>query len=159
MNKVFGLRSILRTWAKPARDEAYRKWIKTRWCLACGRNWNIDPAHTGPHGPSQKASDYNCIPLCRECHQAYDKSPLAFAINRGWDLPVILAYFHHCYEQQTGRKVGPGQDKEGGMSFWEFMILVLFVVVCAIVAFLDLFIDRTDRRIRELEEWKRGHDG
>jgi hypothetical protein len=29
----------------------------------------VEAAHTGPHGISQKASDYTCIPLCHEHHR------------------------------------------------------------------------------------------
>jgi hypothetical protein len=28
----------------------------------------VDPAHIGPHGYSQKAPEYNCVPLCRKRH-------------------------------------------------------------------------------------------
>jgi len=111
MSEAFGVRSFLRTWAKPARDRQYLKWIKSLWCLGCGRNWNIDPAHTGPHGVSQKASDYSCIPLCRDCHRAYDRAPHAFAINHGWELSEILAFYHHCYWLKTGRHVWSEQER------------------------------------------------
>lgn len=53
----------------PARDRHYRAWIRTLPCAACGRIENIEAAHTGPHGLSQKASDYACIPLCIGHHR------------------------------------------------------------------------------------------
>lgn len=105
MKQIFGIRSRLRIWVKPARDPQYRRWIKSLPCFACGRNWLVDPAHTGPHGISQKASDYNCIPLCRDCHQSYDKAPYDFQHVRSWDMPAVLAIFHHLYLLKTGRDV------------------------------------------------------
>jgi len=55
----------------PARDWKYRAWIRTLPCAACGVKSQIEAAHTGSDGGmSQKASDYSCIPLCRNCHTA-----------------------------------------------------------------------------------------
>lgn len=53
---------------KPVRDPLYLKWIKTLPCVVmnCRARW-VDPAHIGPHGLRQKASDYSTVPLCR-CH-------------------------------------------------------------------------------------------
>ena len=55
----------------PSRDSGYRTWIRTLPCAACGSRWQIEAAHTGcDGGMSQKASDYSCVPLCRNCHTA-----------------------------------------------------------------------------------------
>jgi hypothetical protein len=55
----------------PPRDSRYRAWIRTLPCTACGSRWQIEAAHTGSDGGlSQKASDFSCIPLCRNCHTA-----------------------------------------------------------------------------------------
>lgn len=107
MRELFGLRSVLRSWVKPARDAAYRRWIKSLPCLACGRNWNVDPCAI-----SQKASDYTCIPLCRDCHRAYDRAPYDFQAVKGWDMAELLGFFWHLYELKTGRKVGDRPAEE-----------------------------------------------
>jgi hypothetical protein len=53
----------------PPRDWQYRSWIRTLPCAACQSRWQIEAAHTGSDGGlSQKASDYSCVPLCRNCH-------------------------------------------------------------------------------------------
>ena len=54
----------------PARDPRYRAFIRSFPCLACGICGRSEAAHTGPHGIGQKASDYRCLPLCREHHRA-----------------------------------------------------------------------------------------
>ena len=69
---------------KPERNPRYLAWIRTLECIVCSwwRNapelyrrkglWlqttPTEAAHTGPHGIGQKASDYTCIPLCKEHH-------------------------------------------------------------------------------------------
>jgi hypothetical protein len=56
---------------KPRRivDERFRRFVKTFACCVCGRR-PVDPAHIGPKGIGSKASDYTCIPLCRDHHDA-----------------------------------------------------------------------------------------
>jgi hypothetical protein len=55
---------------QPARDWAYRAWIRTWPCAVCGSTRYVEAAHTGlDGGMSQKASDYSCIPLCALCHR------------------------------------------------------------------------------------------
>ena len=55
----------------PPRDAEFRRWIRTKPCVACSSSWQVEAAHTGSDGGmSQKASDYSCVPLCRECHTA-----------------------------------------------------------------------------------------
>ena len=51
--------------------------------------------HMGPHGISQKASDYTAIPMCAEHHQQYgSKAP------PGIDLPMLQAKLREAYEAQ-----------------------------------------------------------
>ena len=53
----------------PARDARYRAWIRSLPCCLCGLEPAGEAAHTGQDGGmGQKASDYSCIPLCRNCH-------------------------------------------------------------------------------------------
>ena len=55
----------------PPRDAEYRSWIRTLPCAACGSFCQVEAAHTGSDGGmAQKASDYSCVPLCRNCHTA-----------------------------------------------------------------------------------------
>jgi hypothetical protein len=53
----------------PARDWKYRAWIRSLPCSTCGIEPAGEAAHTGSDGGmKQKASDFSCIPLCRNCH-------------------------------------------------------------------------------------------
>jgi hypothetical protein len=102
----YGIRSEIRYWpSKPIRNPEYRRWVKKLPCAACGRSWGIDPAHTGPHGLSQKSSDSTCIPLCRQCHDALDAAPQAFAEQRQIDIPVLIERLNRDYHQIVERKV------------------------------------------------------
>lgn len=82
---------------KLERNEACRRFIKRLPCLACGKNWGIDPRHTGPHGLSQKASDLACIPLCRKCHDQFDQNPEDFVVVHQLDIPASIALFQYLW--------------------------------------------------------------
>lgn len=82
---------------KAVRDRLYRQFITTFPCCACGQSWWIDPAHTGPHAYSRKASDLLCIPLCRKCHDAFDKSPVKFAAKQHMDVQALIQMFQQFY--------------------------------------------------------------
>jgi hypothetical protein len=56
-------RSFLK--ALPVRSEAYRRWIATLPCFACGIEGYSQAAHPNyGRGLGQKASDLDCFPLC-----------------------------------------------------------------------------------------------
>jgi hypothetical protein len=91
----------LQKWTKPVRDSLYRAYIRTFPCCACGQSWWVDAAHTGPHALGSKASDLNCIPLCRKCHEAYDKAPKEFAYQHNkMDVEELAQFFQHCYRTE-----------------------------------------------------------
>jgi len=96
---------------KPVRDPEYKRWIKSLPCLACGRNWLVDPCHVGPHGTGQKAGDNTCLPLCRDCHPEFDKGQRAFADERDWDLVQLIVFHNHLWWLKTGRMVGEKKEK------------------------------------------------
>jgi hypothetical protein len=62
---------------KPERDPEYLAWIRGWTCVVCRITSEtgslfadrVEAAHMGPHGISQKASDYTCIPLCAHHHR------------------------------------------------------------------------------------------
>ncbi len=76
---------------KPLQNRLYRKFVSQFPCCACGQNWWIDPAHTGPRGRGQKASDLDVIPLCRKCHDEYHKGHADFLIRHSIDLRKTIA--------------------------------------------------------------------
>jgi hypothetical protein len=80
---------------KPERDAKYRALVRTQPCAACGSWRGIESAHTGPHGMCQKASDFDCIPLCSKHHKIGKDSlhklgPVKFARVHGLDVQVII---------------------------------------------------------------------
>lgn len=99
---------------KPDRDPVYLEWIRLQPCLLAPdckcRDLSvpfflrvIEAAHTGQHGFSQKASDYEAIPLCRWAHQ---EAKDAQGKNRNWfekhglDWEKILAELRQRYEEE-----------------------------------------------------------
>jgi hypothetical protein len=70
----------------------YRKFVRTFPCCACGSIWNIEFAHTGHRGMSQKASDLDGIPLCRKCHTLYhDLGRIAFEFRKRLSIRKTIA--------------------------------------------------------------------
>jgi hypothetical protein len=91
VNKVFGIgQQRIYQPSKPVRDEAYRRFIKKLPCCICGKSWGIDPAHTGPHGLNQKASDMDCLPMCRRCHDKFDADPRGEAQRSKIDVAALV---------------------------------------------------------------------
>ena len=89
---------------KPARNSDYRRFVKRFPCVGCGRTWWIDPAHTGAHGLSQKASDFSCLPLCRLCHEEFDKHPREFARVHNLDIEGLIEMFNGWYADRERKK-------------------------------------------------------
>ncbi len=86
---------------KPVRNPLYTRWLKRFACAACSSTRNVDPAHTGPRGLSQKSSDTKCIPLCRQCHDAFDASPRAFAKLHKLNIPKLIKHFNLTWKRRT----------------------------------------------------------
>ena len=107
MQPIFGIRSErLYQPSKPVRDPLYKRSIKSLPCCACGKSWNVDPAHTGPHGLGQKASDLDCIPLCRKCHKLFDADPYGFAERMRLNIAALIAKLNaFWFEKLNGGKV------------------------------------------------------
>jgi hypothetical protein len=102
----YGIRSEISYWpSKPVRDPEYRRWVKSLSCAACGRSWGVDPAHTGPHGLGQKASDLTCIPLCRRDHDAFDTAPQEFVEQHRLNIPELIQRLNRAYSETVKGKV------------------------------------------------------
>jgi hypothetical protein len=81
---------------KPVRNPGYLQWIRTLPCSVCRTTRQIEAAHTGPHGISQKSSDLSAIPLCRRHHRTGDDSyhrlgPRRFATVHRLNIRAIVA--------------------------------------------------------------------
>lgn len=83
---------------KPIRDADYKRFIKKLPCIGCGKNWGIDPMHTGPHGLNQKASDLDVLPGCRRCHDEFDANPRQFAEHHKLNIPALIQRFNQFYQ-------------------------------------------------------------
>ena len=82
---------------KPVRDRLYLRFVKRFACAACGSTRLVDPAHTGPHGTAQKSSDLSVIPLCRQCHDAFDADPRGFARLWHLNVPALIQKFQKLW--------------------------------------------------------------
>jgi len=82
----------------PVRDREYLRFIKRLPCVVCLRTWWVDPCHVGPHAIGQKASDLDCIPLCRKHHTEFDTAPYEFAERHKLDIPALIQMFHSFYQ-------------------------------------------------------------
>ena len=94
----------------PARLPHYRAWIRQQGCCACGAMRDIDPAHIGPHGISQKAADTNCVPLCRKDHEElHQVGRLSFETSHGLDFDSIIeglfTEWSEAQEKRPGRRL------------------------------------------------------
>jgi hypothetical protein len=81
---------------KPLRSRHYLAWIRTLPCVVCGSILWIEASHTGPHGLSQKSSDYSAIPLCSTHHRtgsdSYHKlGPRRFSEVHNLDIRAIVS--------------------------------------------------------------------
>ena len=79
----------------PPRNPRYRAWVRSKPCLVCGTHREVEACHTGPHGLSQKSSDFQCIPLCSHHHRtgndALDRiGPKRFQEVHGLDTAEIV---------------------------------------------------------------------
>lgn len=62
----------------PSVCPGYLRYLRGQLCLVCGRNWGIEPHHTGSKALGRKASDFDAIPLCRIHHDEYHQGKQAF---------------------------------------------------------------------------------
>ena len=91
----------------PLRDEAYKAWIRMLPCVDCGVEGLSEAAHTGEDGGmSMKASDYSCVPLCRDCHTlapwAYHRiGKKAFEEARGLCLAEMAARLQREWQRKS----------------------------------------------------------
>ena len=101
MRKLMGIASrALYTGVAPLRDEAYRRWIRSFACVVCGQRYGIEAAHTGPHGIGQKASDYSCIPLCKEHHAELHQGVSAFAEQHLVDVSNLVEQLNELWKER-----------------------------------------------------------
>ena len=90
----------------PARDWKYRAWIRSLPCAACGIEPAGEAAHTGSDGGmKQKASDFSCIPLCRNCHTmgpyAYHRiGRKEFELRHKVDIAILVDTLTACWKRQ-----------------------------------------------------------
>jgi hypothetical protein len=90
----------------PARDREYRAWVRYLPCAACGIEPAGEAAHTGSDGGmKQKASDFSCIPLCRNCHTmgpgAYHRiGRKEFELRHKVNITILVDTLTACWKRQ-----------------------------------------------------------
>ena len=99
--------------SKPRRERVYRsagyldRIRHEQQCWVCGC-WveQADPMHgrkSRPYGGgmSQKASDYSCLPGCRECHSTEPENK--GHLQEPWDIDVLRRLRDYAMELDPGR--------------------------------------------------------
>lgn len=90
----------------PERDPAYLRWIRKQPCCVCSaleiqQFSRTEAAHVGPHGVSQKTSDYETVPLCQEHHALLHRSGRrAFELRRGVVLADVITTLKRLWEME-----------------------------------------------------------
>ncbi len=86
-------------------------WIRTLPCCACGHGPRSQAAHTGVgSGMARKADDRTCVPLCAECHLAYDngmRSKAAFEAEHGICIADLVTELNRQYDVLTTCQSSP----------------------------------------------------
>jgi len=111
---------------KPTRHPGYLRWIRTLPCSVCRTTRAVEAAHTGPHGLSQKSSDWSAIPLCARHHRTGDDSyhklgPRKFSEVHHLNIPAIVASLiaKPCIRVESGAFVGRLGDHEYALGSTE----------------------------------------
>jgi len=111
MRQLFAIASRMYRSIKPVRSTAYLKYVRSWPCIACGtvRRYR-DAMHTGPHSLNCKASDLNCVPGCRVCHQELHKlGPVRFQLKHDLDFAMAIEALQKSYVIRYGRL--PGEEE------------------------------------------------
>jgi len=111
MLPLFGIASRIYRSIKPVRSEAYLKYVRSWPCIACGTmRKRRDAAHTGPHSQNCKATDLDCIPACRPCHQELHRlGPVRFQLKHDLDFGMAIEALQKFYTIKFGRLPGEGE--------------------------------------------------
>ena len=105
-----------------ARDEAYKDWIRSLRCCACGRGPRCEAAHVGHDGgKKQKCSDYATVPLCHVCHRTGPRSfhglnggARAFAAMWCLDFDALVERYNMAYCVVRGIKFSVFEQARAG---------------------------------------------
>ena len=107
--KLYGFNFPLRRHPRPDRSPEYLRFIREFPCIACGKTRGIEAMHAGPHGLRQKASDFDALPGCRECHRTgphalHRIGPARFQQYHDIDFHDLQTLFRHLWTLQTKGK-------------------------------------------------------
>src|SRR5579872_1603740 len=99
MRQLFAIASKMYHKVLPVRSRKYLAFVRSWPCIACGTVKRYrDAAHVGPHGISQKASDLDTVPACRECHQELHRlGPVKFQLLHSLDFPMAIESLQKYY--------------------------------------------------------------
>lgn len=100
------------------RNPLYLRFVSKLPCIATGETppddgWEpyqvgMDPHHVGTGGTAIKASDYTCVPLCREAHTyLHDNGVRAFQEAYSVNLPVELFQTLHLFVTEQKADLPP----------------------------------------------------
>lgn len=103
--------------SKPKRSPAYLRFVRSLPCAVSGQG-NVEAAHQGPHGMSQKACDFRCIPLSPEMHRtgknSHERLGRRFGEVHGLDIPAIAIRMMRAFSLSTGIDTSRCQECTAG---------------------------------------------
>ncbi|MNI10597.1 hypothetical protein D3C73_637140 [compost metagenome] len=81
-------------------DSKWTRWVKAQMCCCgCGRRAD-DPHHIIGHGlggMGTKPSDYQTIPLARDCHRKLHDNPDAWEAEHGCQTVLLAQFMEYSY--------------------------------------------------------------
>lgn len=89
----------------PIRDDKYKAWIKKQKCVNCPKPAD-DPHHVKipfHGGIATTPGDDRCIPVCRECHDLFERDRAQ--LNR-LNPEALILRLNQAYAASAGRAVG-----------------------------------------------------
>lgn len=80
---------------KPIRSERYKKFIRSKLCMICFSDKNVQAAHQNLRGKGimgSKVSDIQCVPLCELCHKRSDQIS-----EKEWVMMKIIEFINEFF--------------------------------------------------------------
>ena len=68
-----------RTRKQLRKSAPYLTWLRGKPCFLCGRPGEPHHVKLGDNsGTAMKPPDYDCLPVCRDCHEAIEGGPVSY---------------------------------------------------------------------------------
>jgi 5-methylcytosine-specific restriction endonuclease McrA len=105
---------LLKRTASMAASGRQRAAVAGRRCIVCGTDRRIDPAHLIPRSLGGCGEPQCVVPLCRQCHRAYDRGELDLLphLEPAWRSQLAHAVGHYGLIGALRRISGNGRSEK-----------------------------------------------